>query len=509
MGRVVAPPSDRFHRLFDVASIGMVVSTLDGHVLEINEAAVRIYGYAREDILSPAWQTRTIWADPERRDAFVAELRRHGFVREYPVQLRRKDGSLVETLASVDLVDEAGSQLLVSTFRDVTAQREAERLAERLADRLRRIFEASPVGMALVRPSGHYVQVNPALCDLTGYTPAELLDPGFTAYQVYRDPAVRDQLQARLRSGARIREHEVELVRRDGSPRTATVSMDLVDVGGETLVLAILEDATERIRLEREQRARRELESELERVRRDEAFRRTFLEMAAHELRTPLTPLRADARLLAAHAAALAPAQRAAVERIAQAVERLNAIVANILDAATVATRELALRVEPVDLAAALAAAVAAFAPTAARAGVALACDATPATVHADPQRLRSILEHLLGNAIKFTPRGGRVRLAHRPDGGHERVEVSDTGIGLTRDQMATLFQPYSQAHDRTQVTTPGVGLGLALVKSLVALHGGNVGVHSAGPGKGATFWFTLPREAPPNPSTPSAPPRP
>jgi signal transduction histidine kinase len=117
----------------------------------------------------------------------------------------------------------------------------------------------------------------------------------------------------------------------------------------------------------------------------------------------------------------------------------------------------------------------------------------TGLAVSADPPRLQLVLSHLLGNAIKFTPPGGEVRVASRRQGDEVRVSVTDTGTGLTHQQMDGLWKPFAQAHDKSQRTDSGSGLGLYVAKGIVELHGGEVGCSSPGPGQGSTFWFTLP----------------
>ncbi|MNS45779.1 Alkaline phosphatase synthesis sensor protein PhoR [compost metagenome] len=120
---------------------------------------------------------------------------------------------------------------------------------------------------------------------------------------------------------------------------------------------------------------------------------------------------------------------------------------------------------------------------------------ATLPRVHGDAQRLGQVLNNLLTNALKFTPAGGRVALTASVEGGHIRVEVADTGVGIRADQIPRLFHRFSQLETGSTRQT-GTGLGLAISKSLVDAHGGRIGVFSpAGlePAKGSVFWFTLP----------------
>ncbi len=111
-----------------------------------------------------------------------------------------------------------------------------------------------------------------------------------------------------------------------------------------------------------------------------------------------------------------------------------------------------------------------------------------------DRRRIVQVIFNLLGNAIKFTPEGGRVGVRLYGEDGYARVEIWDTGIGISPENQQRLFQPFERLEDLpTSRQVEGTGLGLALSKQLVELHGGAIGVESVGVGKGSTFWFTLP----------------
>ncbi|MCA1819117.1 MAG: HAMP domain-containing histidine kinase, partial [Halobacteriales archaeon] len=128
-----------------------------------------------------------------------------------------------------------------------------------------------------------------------------------------------------------------------------------------------------------------------------------------------------------------------------------------------------------------------------------------PVPVEADHERLAQVLSNLLTNALKFTPAGGAVtlRVGAGPGGGAE-VAVEDSGRGLTADEAARLFQPFSQVHDPGEVKEPGTGLGLYICKGIVEAHGGRIQVKSAGRAHGSTFTFELPARPPPDlPATP------
>src|SRR5437870_9552057 len=228
-----------------------------------------------------------------------------------------------------------------------------------------------------------------------------------------------------------------------------------------------------------------------------------FLANVSHELRTPLNSVIGFSELLLTgevEGAPLSDTQRDYLETISRNGRHLLQLINELLDLSKIAAGRMDLRLEPVPLDPLLReAADSVHAQLEARRHrLALEPAPEPVTVTADRGRLLQILLNLLSNAIKFTTDGGRVTLSARlADGGrHVRVAVSDTGIGIAPEDQAKLFQEFVQLDAAPSRRYEGTGLGLALSKRLVELHGGAIGVESA-LGKGSTFWFTLPRADP------------
>jgi signal transduction histidine kinase len=223
-----------------------------------------------------------------------------------------------------------------------------------------------------------------------------------------------------------------------------------------------------------------------------------FLATLAHELRNPLAPVRTAAEVLKrtplSEDAAVA---RDIIERQARHMTRM---VDDLLELGRMTHGELQLRKENVELAAAVRWAVEAAQPALEQAGVSLALELPSAPLHlqADPTRLVQILVNMLGNAAKFTPRGGHVWLSARREGAWIEIRVRDDGIGIDERQLPRLFQMFSQVTPALERARGGLGIGLALVRGLVERHGGTVEAKSEGAGRGAEFIVRLPAsEAP------------
>ena len=224
-----------------------------------------------------------------------------------------------------------------------------------------------------------------------------------------------------------------------------------------------------------------------------------FLANMSHELRTPLNSIIGFSdMLLMQEVGSLNAVQLDFLETVARNGRHLLQLISELLDLSKIEAGRLQLTPEAIDLRDLLReAAESVRAQTEKRRHrLDLEIPNTPLAVTADHVRVRQVLLNLLSNAIKFTPDGGRVRLLGRPEDGGIRIEVIDTGIGIAPEDQPKLFKEFVQIDASASRHYEGTGLGLALCKRLVELHGGHIGCQSAR-GQGSTFWFTLPGSAP------------
>jgi signal transduction histidine kinase len=242
--------------------------------------------------------------------------------------------------------------------------------------------------------------------------------------------------------------------------------------------------------LAQEQQARREAEEA-------SSLKDEFLMTVSHELRTPLTAIHGWARMLLGGAITEGQTVTAlkTIERNARAQTRL---IDDLLDVSRVVGGNLHLELRDVRVAAVVEHAVDSIRPAAAAKQITLdsRVDAGAGTVHADPERLQQIVWNLLSNAVKFTPNGGRVELHAARAGNDVHITVTDNGAGISPEFLPHVFERFRQQHVGTTRKYGGLGLGLAIVRHLVALHGGTISAESAGEGRGATFRVRLPAAA-------------
>ncbi|MFI5258244.1 MAG: ATP-binding protein [Candidatus Limnocylindrales bacterium] len=237
-----------------------------------------------------------------------------------------------------------------------------------------------------------------------------------------------------------------------------------------------------------------QVEETMEVIRRDRDAGREFLADVSHELRTPLAALRTFNELLQEKAGDDVAARTEFLESSAQQIERLDWLAQNLLELSKLDSGLIRLDLRPDDLRATILSAVEQAQVSAKRRGLNLTAEMpeTPLVTRHDPQRLGQVLTNLIGNALKFTTRGGSVRVTLGPNDRGARIQVIDTGVGIDANELTHIFDRFYRGSRANEARGSGSGLGLAIVRSVVEMHGGRVMVESR-VGSGSTFTVTLP----------------
>ena len=382
------------------------------------------------------------------------------------------------------------------TERAVPGDEERE-LSAKLVRQQAAAMSASMDGVAILDRRGRYLFVNEAHARLYGYAaPSEM--EGLT----YRDLYEEEQL-ARLETEImpefwRSGHWRGEAVgrRRDGTTFPQELSLSRIDhgEGGGQEMVCVARDITERKRAEEEHGRLLQLEKTA-RAEAEAASRAKdeFLAVVSHELRTPMTAILGWTWLL--RSGDVAPAELGKALDVIDRNMKLQAqIIEDLLDVSSIVTGKLHLSVKTVDLAAAVAAAVDTVSGVAERSSIVLKTDLqSGVTVSGDAHRLQQVFWNLLSNAIKFNRKDGAVRATLGIAEGCAAVTIEDDGEGIDPALLPEIFDPFRQGEDSLTREHRGLGLGLAIVRHLVELHGGSVSAASGGRGKGASFTVLLP----------------
>ncbi|WP_368670926.1 PAS domain S-box protein [Myxococcus sp. AM010] len=529
---VLRNSEERFRTAFEDAPIGMALVGLDGRFLNVNGSMCDIVGYPPEELLTRTVRDLT-WPEDLELDVVNAQRLLDGDVRSFQREKRylHKQGHLVSVLLTSSLVRDAQGRPLhfIAQVQDISERKQLEQA-------LRFLAEAGPQLARFLEPRATLATVTrlavPALADwcvvdllddngqLTAVEclaaspeKSRLLHELLTTYP--HDPSRQGDIVAGvLRTGRPVLlppsparafeaaaedDRHLELLR-----RLAPVSGLVVPLRARERVLgaiilwtsesgrhygardlALAEELASRAALAIDNARLHEKSAQATRLR-DEVLR-----IVAHDLRTPLNVIALSAGTLLKRT----PEQRATdtrpLESIRKAVDRANRLIQDLLDVARLDAGHLPMERGPLETGALVREAVDLHRALAEARAIQLTADVPQASppVLADHGRVLQIFSNLLGNALKFTPEGGRISVRAVPEGRMMRFSVRDTGCGIPTEHQPHLFEAFWQARAGSK---DGAGLGLAIVKGLVDAHGGRVWVESQ-PGVGSTFSFTLP----------------
>jgi PAS domain S-box-containing protein len=423
---------------------------------------------------------RTIVGDMIRTEDALLEARSHASVASLEVAM-----AFELTTACVALV-------LVG----VAARSSRRRLVEadargRLASRLAAIVESSDDAIIGKDLTGTVTSWNSSAERIFGYSAAEMIGRSIRLIIPPDRQGEEDHVLGSIRRGDSVAHFETVRLRKGGAtvPISLTVSPIRDDAGIVVGASKIARDITER-QLAEEELSRARLDAEQANRLKDE-----FLATLSHELRTPLNAVLGYARML--RAGSIEPErQPRALEILERNATSLAKIVEDVLDVSRIITGKTHLDVQSLDLISVIDQAVGTVRPAAEAKGVHMQAvvDRQVPPVSGDPSRLQQVFWNLLANAVKFTPGGGRVQIQlASADDAHVEVVVSDTGVGIAPEFLPHVFDRFRQADSRFSREHGGLGLGLAICRHLVELHGGTIHAASDGEGKGATFRVKLP----------------
>lgn len=388
----------------------------------------------------------------------------------------------------------------------VGEQLENARQASAERDRVQNIVNGA-AGVAIIGTDelGHVTLFNPGAERLLGYSAEEML--GTTTRRLHSEQSVSDkadelgvadQFEAVAAALIGIGAVDMRFVRKDGEERDHSMSLDRIeDDRGELIgYVSTSEDITERIEAER--RLVEALAAErqaVERLREVDQVKDAFVSSVSHELRTPITSILGYTEMLEEGAyGELAPEALDAVRRLGANSTRLLSLIDDLLTLSRVQDEGLSFADRLVDLRKIVAAGTTVVAPTLERRELELTVDLPddPVPFLGDRDMLERVVINLVGNAVKFTPEGGRVGVALAAESDAAVLTVSDTGIGIPREEQEQLFSRFFRSSLAQQQAIPGSGLGLSIAHAIVEQHGGSMSVDSE-PGQGTTFHVRLP----------------
>ena len=488
---------ERYRELFENANDIIYTLDLEGNLTSVNKAGERITGYNRKELLDRPISSIVA---PEYVGKMVSMLSRKvegESLTAYDLEIISKDGRRLTLEVGSRLIFNAGKAVGVQGMaRDITERRRAEQALRESEERFAKAFNASPLVLTISSlTTGRLIAVNETFIDLSGYSREEVIGKTTAELGLWGSLRDREEELNAVREAGHVRNVEYTFKKRGGEELVGLLSAERIEIGGEPSALTVIQDITDRKRAEqgREESLKREQAARAEAEAANRA-KDEFLATVSHELRTPLNAILGWSHMLRTSKLSEATAARAleTIERNAKAQAQL---VEDILDVSRIITGKLRLDVRPTELRSVIESAIDSIRPAIEAKGLRLetALDAGAGPVSGDPARLQQVVWNLMSNAVKFTDKGGRVEVRLERTNSHAEITVSDTGRGIRTDFLPHVFDRFRQADGTSTRSHGGLGLGLAIVRHMVEMHGGAVEASSPGEGRGATFTVKLP----------------
>jgi PAS domain S-box-containing protein len=351
------------------------------------------------------------------------------------------------------------------------------------------LVESSDDAIVSKNLSGIVTSWNAGAEHVFGYTAAEMIGRPITLLLPRENLDEENRILERLRRGERVDHYEAVRVRKDGRKIDVSLSISPIrNASGEVVGASkIARDITE------QKLSLSKLAEAHEHLKRADRMKSEFISTLSHELRTPLTAIVGWVQILREGATPEELAQ--GLDIIDRNVKVQTQLINDLLDMSRIEAGKVSLDLQRIDLPAVVESALEAVRPAALMKNirVTVAVSSIEGMVMADRGRMQQILWNLLNNAIKFTPKGGRVHVTVERVNSHVEIAVADNGVGISPDLLETIFERFSQADATITRRHGGLGLGLTIVRHLVELHGGKVHAQSQGAGRGATFVVHIP----------------
>jgi len=498
-----------YRGLFENLPDGLYQSSVDGKLLKVNDALVKTLGYSSKEELLSVDIAKDLYANMEEREINNRLLEEKGEIKNNELILKRKDGSKITVLENTHVVKDYRGKTLYfeGALSDITERKRmedelrkyTEHLAEMVEERARelalsqarfsKIIESSPDPIVVIDADGRISECNQASLDLLSLgEKGKLIGRNYLEFVKEGD---RGRIMERMKTlGETGHMKDLELnILANGADVPLSVSGGLIQdksLGPDSAVL-IGKDITQRKLAEAELRNLMEI-------------REQFLSNISHELRTPLVSMMGYLDyILAGKIGTVPPKIQENLDVVKRNTDRLIRLTNDILDVRRIESGKIPLDLGRLDLVTVINDCVEELKPFMLEKKQELRLEglSQPLLIEGDRLRLHQVMTNLLINASKFTPEGGMITVKVSADGENNRIEITDNGMGIRKEDLERVFEPFTTIKKATYVR--GTGLGLSVTKGLIEAHGGRIWVESEGEGAGARFIFLLPKKIPSN----------
>jgi PAS domain S-box-containing protein len=472
----------------------------DGCFIDINDSALELFGIERETVLGESIFDLDLGVNADRYYKIIQSIQNHGPIqgREIHPKTKAKENCIV--LYSADLINVNEEMYLISILYDITDRKLAEEALRRSEEKFAKIFHSNPNPMMISRASdGYILDFNTSALNFFDVRKENIL--GKTSFELnfWLDPGHHDELLKALQKQQIIHGFECNVRIHNGETRTVLFSAEMIEVDGQFCLISTMNDISDR----RESEVALQ-QAKLEAEAANQAKSR-FLSNMSHELRTPLNAILGFTQVMNRDTS-LSSNQRDRVDVINRSSEHLLEMINDVLDMAKIESGRVDVYTSSFDLYHLLETLENMFSMRLLAKGIVLVIEPlhnVPQFVKTDEGKLRQILINLIGNAIKFTDEG-QIRVKVRLIEDRQSLEkpntllffdIEDTGIGISNNELDSIFEAFFQGKQGSSSERVGTGLGLPICREFIQLLNGNIWVSSK-LGYGSLFQFYIPVEA-------------
>jgi PAS domain S-box-containing protein len=504
----------KFQLLFDIVPTGIGVADLNGKIIEANKWMQQSLGYSNEEFRK--LKVDELYVDASQRKILLESLAKKREIRNFEVALKRKDGSVQLSLINSDLIKRKGKKLILTTCRDVTEQKKIEDKFRESEKKYRSIVEHIPDAFYIFDFIGTILEVNAVSCELLGYSEEELIGSSLSTIVSEEHRHFLDDRLRKIKDRGHLVFEETH-VKKDGTLIPVHVSAKVVSWDDGGIVQSFVRDVSSMARTHdslRQQSVKllqlnhelnvargqlkvlnqnlekkvKERTAEIEKLMKQ---RDDFFIELGHDLKTPLTPLLNIPSLLANDEKD--PDKKKLLDIIIVNVNRLKNTVFKTIDLTSLSSPSFHLQTVNLDISSEITSWISEYKRSHHLENITLdAAIDDGLIVQANRELIGKLLDNLMSNAVKYCPDGGKISLSLTGADAMITLSITDTGIGMTEDQLSHIFEEFYKA-DESRHDLMSSGLGLPICKRIVEVHGGHIWAESPGTGKGSTFYVTLP----------------
>jgi len=494
ISRALEASEARYRRLFETAQDAiLILDGSSGKVIDANPFVIDLLGYSLDELMGRELWEIGLFRDIDESKAAFEQLKRNGFIRYEDLPLLSKGGKRAEVEFISNAYEVDGRPIIQCNIRDISDRKAAERAAREGAERFHFLAESMPQKIFTTTPAGvvnYFNQQWNAFAGLSSEEGNEIGDWKWTAFLHPEDvtETVRNW-QHSLDTGEPF-EMQHRFRRADGTYRWHLSRACAMRDSNQHITMWISSNTD----IDDQKGTEADLSLLYERAESLNRAKDEFIATISHELRTPMTSILGWTSLLATDSLDES-SRREGIETIHRSAKLQAQLIDDVLDVSRMVTGKMRLLIEPVDLESLLREGLTAIIPAAEAKRLQIKIDFQPGlpSLDGDPIRLQQVFWNLLSNAVKFTPAGGRIEARLFARDSDVVIEVEDSGAGIRSDFLPRAFDRFAQEEGSIIRQYGGMGIGLAIVKQLVELHGGIVSVASEGEGRGAIFTVSIP----------------